>query len=58
MAAAPPLPPDLPQDAFQGIPLADGKAGYWKIMLIISLVLLLFGIWKEVSKIGHHWCPS
>jgi hypothetical protein len=26
--AAPPLPPDLPQDAFQGIPPADGKAGY------------------------------
>jgi hypothetical protein len=53
-----PCPPDLPQDTFQGIPPADGKAGYWKIVLIISLVLLLFGIWKEVSKIGQRCCPS
>jgi hypothetical protein len=28
VVGAPPLPPDLPQDSFQGIPPADGKAGY------------------------------
>jgi hypothetical protein len=57
--AAHPLPPDLPHvDALPGIPPDDGKAAGWKIVLIISLFVLLFGIWMGVTNIGHHCCPS
>ena len=56
VGAAAPLPYDLvPQDAFAQIiaPFdGNGKAGWWKKVLITSLVILVFGIWM---KGGQYW---
>jgi len=60
--AAAPLPYDpVPQDAFaQSIAPSDGngKAGCWKNVLIISLVILLFGLWMKVGNAGHYGYPT
>jgi hypothetical protein len=59
---APPLPYDfVPHDAFTPIiPPSDGngKAGWWKKVLITSLVILVFGIWMKGGKTGTSDCPT
>jgi hypothetical protein len=59
--AAPPLPYDpIPHDAFAPIiPPSDGngKAGWWKKVLITSLVILVFGIWMKGGKTCTSDCP-
>ena len=60
--AAPPLPCDpVPHDAFALIiPPSDGngKAGWWKKVLITSLVILVVGLWMKRGKTGNYDCPS
>ena len=60
--AARPLPYDpVPHDAFALIiPPSDGngKAGWWKKMLITSLVILVFGIWMKGGNIGCNDSPT
>ena len=62
LRATAPLPYDpVPHDAFaQSIAPSDGngKAGCWKNVLIISLVILLFGLWMKVGNAGHYGCPT
>ena len=62
LGAAAPLPYDpVPQDAFaQNIAPSDGngKASWWKNVLIISLVVLLFGLRMMVGNTGHYDCPT
>jgi len=36
----------------------DGKPGCSKNVLIISLAILLFGLWMKVSTTWHHCCPT
>jgi len=58
--AAAPLPYDqVPDDAFAPIiaPFdGNGKAGWWKKVLITSLVILLFGLWMKGDNTGCYDC--
>ena len=59
--AAPPPYDLVTHDAFAPtIPPSDGngKAGCWKNVLIISLVILLFGLWMKVGNAGHYGYPT
>jgi hypothetical protein len=60
--AAPSLSYDpVPPDAFALIiPLSDdnGKADWWKKVLITSLVILVVGLWMKGGKTGSYDCPS
>ena len=60
--AAPPLPCDpVPHDAFALIiPPSDGngKGGWWKKVLITSLVILVVGLWMKGGKTGSYDCPT
>jgi len=54
LGAATPLPSQLlPDDCCEGIPIAIGKSGCWKNMLILALSVLLFALWMKINK-----CPS
>ena len=59
---AAPLPYDLvPDDAFAPIialSYGNGKAGWWKNVLITSLVILLFGLWMKGGNTGCYDCPT
>ena len=60
--AAAPLPYDLvPDDAFAPIialSYGNGKAGWWKKVLITSLVILLFGLWMKGGNTGCYDCST
>jgi hypothetical protein len=60
--ATPPLPYDpVPHDAFAPIILpsdGNGKAGWWKKVLITSHVILVFGIWMKGGNIDTSDCPT
>ena len=60
--AAPPLPYDpVPHDAFAPIiPRSDdnGKAGWWKKVLVTSLVILVVGLWMKGGKTDSYDCPT
>ena len=60
--AARPLPYDpVPHDAFALIiPPSDGngKAGWWKKVLITSLVILVFRIWMKGGNTSCYDCPT
>jgi len=60
--AAPPLPyVPIPHDAFAPIiPPSDvnGKAGWWKKVLITSLVILVVGLWMKEGKTGSYDWPT
>ena len=43
----------LPDDCCEGIPIAIGKSGCWKNVLILALSVLLFALWMKINK-----CPS
>jgi len=62
LGAAPPLPYDpVLKDAFaEIIAPSDGnsKAGWWKNVLVTSLVILLFGLWMKVGNTGRYYCPT
>ena len=62
LGAAPPLLYDpVPHDAFAPIiPPSDGngKAGWWKKVLITSLVILLFGLWMKGGNTGCYDCST
>jgi len=36
----------------------DGKPGCSKNVLIISLAILLFGVWMKVGNTWHYCCPT
>ena len=59
--AATPLPYDLvPDDAFAPIiapPDGNGKAGWWKKVLITSLVIFLFGLWMKGAILAGTTAP-
>ena len=59
--AAAPLPYDLvPDDAFAPIialSYGNGKAGWWKKVLITSLVILVFGIWMKGAVLTAMTAP-
>jgi len=60
--ATAPLPYDpVPDDAFTPIIApsdGNGKAGWWKNVLVTSLVILLFGLWMKVGNTGRYYCPT
>ena len=60
--AAPPLPYDsIPHDDFAPIiPPSDGngKASWWKKVLITSLIILVVGLWMKGGKTGSYDCPT
>ena len=62
LGAAPPLPCDpVPHDAFAPIiPPSNGnsKAGWWKKVLITSLVILVVGLWMKGGKTGSYDYPT
>ena len=62
LGAAALLPYDsVPHDAFaQTIAPSDGdgKPGCSKNVLIISLAILLFGVWMKVGNTWHYCCPT
>jgi len=62
VGATAPLPYDpVPQNAFAQIIApsdGNGKLGWWKNVLITSLVILLFGLWMKVGSTGHYDCPT
>jgi len=62
VGAAAPLPYDpIPHDAFPPIiPPSDGngKGGWWKKVLITSLVILVVGLWMKGGKTGSYDCPT
>ena len=59
---APPLPyVPIPHDAFPPIiPPSDGngKGGWWKKVLITSLVILVVGLWMKGGKTGSYDYPT
>ena len=60
--AVAPLPYDsVPDDAFAPIIASsdgNGKSGWWKKVLITSLVIFLFGLWMKKGNIGCYDCPT
>jgi hypothetical protein len=55
------LPYDpVPDDAFVPIIPANGngKASWWKKVLITSLVILVVGLWMKRGKTASYDCPS
>jgi hypothetical protein len=60
-APAPPLPYDpITYEAFAPIipPDGSGKCGWWKKVLITSLVILVIGIWVKGANSGPNECPT
>jgi hypothetical protein len=57
--AATPLPSQLlPDDCCHGIPLVDGKSCCWKNVVIISLLIVVIGLWIRVSMAGQCKCQT
>ena len=47
--AATPSPKFFPVDCCESIPPLDGKTGSWKNVVIISLLVMVFGLWMRLS---------
>jgi hypothetical protein len=55
LGAATPLPSQLLlDDSCQCNPSVNGKPSCWKNVLIISLLILVFGLWMRVTMTGHY----
>ena len=61
LGAAPPLPydpvPHVAPPQTNSPSNGDGRPGCSKNVLIISLAILLFGVWMKVGNTWHYYCP-